>query len=91
MSLQTASLETVEPIYYHREYANDFPAETDNDSWLDLSKRAGIVALPFVSLYQPLSFPLSLTMGGLRTISFASDLISSIEKGSTAEISLACL
>lgn len=53
------------PVCYHREYANDFPAKSDKE-WITLGKRVAVTALPFITLYKPLTYPVSLVMGGVR-------------------------
>jgi hypothetical protein len=78
-----------EPVYYHREYKNDASGPKFDETWIDQCKRVGFVALPFVSLYKPLSLPLSLAMGGLRTVTSVTTLIESINAGQAVNISLA--
>lgn len=83
-----------EPPYYHREYKNDVPKECGNsldNSWVNTAQRVAFTALPFISLYKPLSFPLSLAMGGLRTFTCVSQLLQSIKNGNTQEIPYAML
>ncbi len=77
-----------EPPYYHREYTNDVPKDknADKGSWVNIAQRVGMTALPFLSLYKPLSFPISLAMGGLRTYSCASQLFAMIQSGNTEQI-----
>ncbi len=86
MSLQTKSVEISEPIYYHREYANDIDEPSYDRSWADDCKRVGTVALPFFSLYKPLSQPISLAMGGLRSVTCIVNLIESIKGGNCSEV-----
>ena len=90
MALQTTA-SRIEPGYYHREYKHDVFDLKFQDSWAEPSKRIGFVALPFISLYKPLSFPLSLAMGGLRTVNSATHLLEEIAKGDPKDISLAVL
>lgn len=75
-----------EPVFYHREYSNDVkPVEKDS-----YAKRIALVALPFLSLYKPLSFVLSLTLGSLRTLtSFQNFQWGSLLQTTLAVISLA--
>ena len=95
MSSQIRTIRNSEPIYYHREYKNDIPdvksEESQENSWVDQCKRVALVALPFFSLYKPLSFPLSLAMGGLRTFTCVSQLLASIKSGNSEEIPYAML
>jgi len=82
-------------VYYHREYKNDIPnvksEESQDSSLADQCKRVALVALPFISLYKPLSFPLSLAMGGLRTVTCVQQLLESIKSGNSKEIPYAML
>ncbi|HSX03617.1 MAG TPA: hypothetical protein VLG76_02685 [Rhabdochlamydiaceae bacterium] len=78
-----------EPIYYHREYTNDLKKSKNDQvekTWVDDAQRFALVALPFISLYKPLSLPLSLATGGLRVFSCTSQLLASIQKGDRKEI-----
>jgi exopolyphosphatase/guanosine-5'-triphosphate,3'-diphosphate pyrophosphatase len=75
------------PTYYHREYKNDITEPKEECSpWIHQSQRVAKVALPFVSLYQPLSRPLSLALGSLRSYSSITELMSEISKGNTKDI-----
>lgn len=91
MSFKTNALDVSEPIFYHREFTNDIGEPSDENSWLDVCKRTGTVALPFVSLYKPLSLPLSLAMGGLRTLNSISCLATAIQESGAGEIGYALL
>ncbi len=55
---------TYDPTYYHRQYENDLPK---NDT--SVAKRAALIALPFLSLYQPAGKLISTTMGSIRVLS----------------------
>lgn len=82
-------IDCAEPSYYHREYSNDIKVPSKK-SWSDQSnldrlQRVTTVALPFITLYKPLSFPVSLALGGLRTVSKVSGLISSIQNGENSK------
>lgn len=82
---------SVEPFYYHREYANDVvfdhthmpgaPTETP------LYQRIACTSLPFLSLYKPLSMPISLTMGSLRIASNLSGCYTIYQQGDIAAVS----
>ena len=76
------------PPYYHREYTNDIPKakNADKGSWVNIAQRVGMTALPFLSLYKPFSFPISLAMGGLRTYTCASQLFAVIQSGNKEQI-----
>ncbi len=77
-----------EPPYYHRKYSNDIPkdATANKGSWVHTAQRVGMTALPFLSLYKPLNFPISLGMGALRTYTCGSQLFACIKSGNTSEI-----
>lgn len=69
------------PDYYHRDYVNDIDpcsgARSRSDQTnLERLKRVTTVALPFITLYKPLSFPISLGLGAMRTVSCFSLLTS---------------
>lgn len=55
-----------EPVYYHREFNNDFGRKS-TDSWNQTCRETGAALLPFLSLYKPLSFALTVGAGALRT------------------------
>jgi hypothetical protein len=67
--------------YYHRDYSND----TVRDQQSGISKRVALVALPFLSLYKPLSLPISLAMGSLRVYTCINKLLDSIARESAIE------
>lgn len=79
MSLISAQSRNRTPEYYHREFENDYNTGTSEESWASLGKRYSLVALPFISFYKPLGFPLTLVSGGLRTWSCASHLPKSFQ------------
>lgn len=88
------NIRSSEPIYYYREYKNDVPKKNEKcseDSWATYSKRVALVALPYLSLYKPVSFPLSLAMGGMRVYTSFAQLIESIKMGDAKNISYAWL
>ena len=60
----------IQDVYYHREYGNDVAKPAAGET----CKRVAFAALPFLSLYKPFSFPLSLALGGLRTVTSAMQL-----------------
>src|ERR1700731_2067414 len=95
MSSTAITLRSSQPVYYHREYKNDIPntksEELHDSSLANQCKRVALVALPFISLYKPLSFPLSLAMGGLRTVTCVQQLLESIRRGNSKEIPYAML
>ncbi len=70
-----ANLKISEPEYFHREYQHDIPLKESGNYYFDQCKRITTLALPFLSLYKPFSFPLSLTLGGLRSFASLSQLL----------------
>ncbi len=77
------------PEYYHREYSNDIPLPSKNLSWSEQSniermQRVANVALPYLTLYAPLSYSISLGLGSLRAFSCLSHLIASIQEGNAS-------
>ncbi len=76
--VDSTSLFVRDPFYYHREYGNDVKIGPSDDTWAHTAQRLGLVALPFISLYKPLSFPLSLGLGGLRTWTAIAELQESL-------------
>lgn len=71
------------PPYYHREYSND----VSQGAPPNIYNRVALTALPFISLYKPLSFPVSLGMGAVRVWSSTSQLVSDIRAGNVGIIS----
>lgn len=69
--MATSAIKFESPSFYHRQYSNDIKTDDNDNYW----KRAAIVALPFFSLYKPLSFSLSLTLGGLRSVTSIAQLL----------------
>ncbi len=67
------------PSIFNRDYAHDFP-EVES-GWAIQAKRVALVALPLISLYQPLGFSLALGLGGLRTIASLAQLVESDPMG----------
>lgn len=57
-----------EPIYFHREYENDFPKKATNVEDSSQALRVAKVALPFIALYRPLGTTLACGLGAARTI-----------------------
>jgi hypothetical protein len=86
MSMPSVRGTISEPIYYHREYENDVADKGNEPSWMQQSQRVATVALPFFSLYRPLSLPISLGMGTLRAFSNANQLLASIQQGNSRDI-----
>lgn len=91
MSAETF-LRVNEPSYYHREYNNDLHQEIGENQWIATGKRVACVALPFISLYKPLSFPFSVGMGAFRVYTSVSQLVATIQTSDNAkEIALEVL
>ncbi len=91
MSLEANNFKISEPDYFHREYKNDLPQEESGNYYVDQCKRITSVALPFLSLYKPFGFTLSLTLGGLRSFTSLSQLLTEIQNGGLNECSYALL
>ena len=74
-----------EPSYFYRNYINDFGLSEEflqEPSY----QRVALVVLPFLSLYKPLNFALSLGMGSCRAVSNISDLYLATQRRSREEI-----
>lgn len=76
----------LDPPYYHREYENDLPQQE-----APLYQRVALVALPFLSLYKPLSLPIALGMGAARVYTTSHQLVSDIRSGDRRQIAFAVL
>jgi ankyrin repeat protein len=74
-----------EPGYYHREYANDVEQKANESDSIHQCKRVALVALPFLSLYKPLGFTLSLGMGALRSVTSITNLYATFANGGSRE------
>src|ERR1700722_8722970 len=72
---------TTTPDYYQRNYENDLPIDEDSPSWLVQAEKAALIALPFISLYQPLGVVISLVMGAVRIITNLAAAIKSLMQG----------
>jgi len=78
----TAEFHLVPPLHppsYCGEYSNSIDPSYEEPS--NLYKRVALVALPFLSLYKPLSLPISLGRRTVRVITSTNQLISSIQSG----------
>jgi|GEM_PF-1181465 len=64
------------PPFYHRQYEKDLPQDKTSDSYLEIAKRSAHIALPFLSLYQPVGRALSLSMGSVRVLSSGVGVVS---------------
>ncbi len=82
-----STLTPITPPYLHREFANDIKPAREGTVFSNSCARIALVALPFISLYKPAGFPLSLGMGGLRVVSNLTALYEATKKGATSEIS----
>src|SRR5262245_4418295 len=69
------------PDIFYREYENDLEVHGTSGDELEAAKRVALVALPFVSLYKPASFPLAVVTGSLRTYTTTKQLVASIQSG----------
>jgi len=70
------------PYIFYRDYANDFPKQaTVNRTILDQSLRVAQVALPFITLYKPLSQPLAVGLGATRAILSIAQMVDAMDAG----------
>lgn len=79
-----SKLNIQQPVYYHHDYEKDFPSPENTPiekTWLEDAQRIGVIALPFLSLYKPLSFQLSIATGSLRVVSCSLALLHSCKQG----------
>ncbi len=53
------------PSFYHRDFERDVPPE-EKMGWIAGAQRIGILVIPFLSLYQPFGFGISVTMDSSR-------------------------
>ena len=70
---------SLNPSYYHREFSNDIKMK--NPSTAPTWARITLAALPFMGLYKPASFPLSLGMGTLRVVTSLTHLYKTAPQG----------
>jgi hypothetical protein len=88
------SLQLKQSDHYHCNYNHAIeqptPQETDC-SWSNTAQRIASAALPFTTLYKPLSLPLSLALGGLRTFICSAELVDSLSKEDNQEIAYSLL
>lgn len=81
-----------EPFIYHRQYENDLCNKDVNEEGLfNQALRVTQVALPFLSLYKPISQPLTIVLSAARTVSCVSQLIEAIKEGERTDIAFALL
>lgn len=81
-----------QPSFYHRQYENDFGnKDVHEKGFFNQALRVTQVALPFLSLYKPISQPLTIVLGAARTVSCVSQLIEAIKKGERTKIAFAML
>lgn len=86
-SVTSSVIRISEPQIFHREYENDLGKnDPDNKSALSQCQRVGLVALPFLSLYQPFSYPLAFGLGAIRCVISTNQLIDAISTGDQVEI-----
>lgn len=64
-----------EPPYYHRQYETDLPQDQESSSYTETAKRAAHIALPFLSMYQPLGKAISIAMGSVRVITSTTGVV----------------
>jgi hypothetical protein len=64
-----------DPSFYHRQYEKDLPPDPESNSYAETAKRAAHIALPFLSLNQPIGRVISLTMGSVRVFTHTSEVL----------------
>ncbi len=74
MSLELGGIYLKEPDYYYRKYENDIVKKEFKKTYLDQFLRIGNIALPFLSLYKPLNYPLSIGLNAFRVVTDISQL-----------------
>lgn len=64
-----------DPSVYHRSYEHDLPSNKDEESknWQSQATRIALISLPFLSLYRPLGFTISVSMGACRIVTHCTD------------------
>ncbi len=80
------SISLKSPEYFHREYTNDVDSKLEDPIVLSQCKRVARIAMPFLSLYKPAGFALSLGMGSCRAISDISSLYQTVRSGNQTEL-----
>ncbi len=73
-----------DPSYYHREYSNDLGNKETTQS--NPYQRITLASIPFLSLYKPFGFAVSLGMGAVRVITELSELRTLTQNGTQQEI-----
>jgi heme/copper-type cytochrome/quinol oxidase subunit 4 len=73
------------PYYYQRRYDRDIPTTENKKTFLEYTKRITLIALPFLSLYKPFAFLISLSMNSIRSITL---LIQSVKAGYNLNLKL---
>lgn len=63
----------------------------ESDSWVDLSLRCAKVALPFLTLFKPLYFPVAVTMTALYMADTVMNLTEAINEGNPEKICFAAI
>lgn len=65
---------------------NAQPVPEQESTWSDIVKRTTVAALPFVTLYKPLSFPVAIAAGLVRSSIHAFGLFNSLAEGEVEKI-----
>ncbi len=69
------------PTEYFRNFSNDILAGRDIETFQESCKRIAVVALPYIALYRPAGFTLTLCTGALRVFTDISKFRSKKESG----------
>lgn len=92
MTQVTKPFNIITPPIFHRDYENDLRINNLNDKTLkEHCFRVAQVALPFISLYKPLSQPLAFALGIVRALSCSSELVNVLNTGEKNEAIFAML
>lgn len=89
--MSTNILQIREPSFYHREYDNDVKHLKPKNSIIQQAQRISIIALPFLSLYKPLGFAISIVMNATRSFSCLNQLRDAIIRGERKDIGIGLL
>lgn len=84
MAIEALESRVQQPAYYHRQYEHDVEDLKPENRRFQKAKRVAVIALPFLSLYQPLGSIISVGMNTIRTMSSLTQL----EKAFIAEDSI---
>lgn len=79
MSAELFGINFSTPVYFHREYKNDVEEKHLDNNQQDVSRRVVKASLPFINLYKPLNFSLSIGLSAWRSFTCISQLKTCIQ------------